>query len=283
MSLNLQTPIDYLKGVGPNRAKLLRQELSIHTYQDLLNLFPIRYIDKTKYYQINELQRHSSEFQIIGEFTHLKEVSQKRGKRLVATFQDATGNMELVWFRGHKWIRESIKLNTKYVVFGKINWFNHAFSIPHPEMELLKDHEKSLSTAMQAIYPSTEKLSNKGISNRVMIKMLQQLFTETSLNFKETLPAHLIDEQKLLSKNLAVFNIHFPKSQSLLSKSKFRLKFEELFYIQIQLILKNLLHKSKIKGFLFKSIGTYFNTFYQTHLPFELTNAQKHRYDFAYQ
>ncbi len=275
MSLNLQTPIDYLKGVGPNRAKLLRQELSIHTYQDLLNLFPIRYIDKTKYYQINELQRHSSEVQIIGEFTHLKEVSQKRGKRLVATFQDATGTMELVWFRGHKWIRESIKLNTKYVVFGKINWFNHAFSIPHPEMELLKDHEKSLSTAMQAIYPSTEKLSNKGISNRVMIKMLQQLFTETSLNFKETLPAHLIDEQKLLSKNLAVFNIHFPKSQSLLSKSKFRLKFEELFYIQIQLILKNLLHKSKIKGFLFKSIGTYFNTFYQTHLPFELTNAQK--------
>ena len=114
MSLNLQTPIDYLKGVGPNRAKLLRQELSIHTYQDLLNLFPIRYIDKTKYYQINELQRHSSEVQIIGEFTHLKEVSQKRGKRLVATFQDATGTMELVWFRGHKWIRESIKLNTKY-------------------------------------------------------------------------------------------------------------------------------------------------------------------------
>ncbi len=275
MSLNLQTPIDYLKGVGPNRAKLLRQELSIHTYQDLLNLFPIRYIDKTKYYQINELQRHSSEVQIIGEITHLKEVSQKRGKRLVATFQDATGTIELIWFRGHKWLRESIKLNTKYVVFGKINWFNHAFSIPHPEMELLKDHEKSLSTAMQAIYPSTEKLSNKGISNRVMIKMLQQLFTETSLNFKETLPTHLIDEQKLLSKNLAVFNIHFPKSQSLLAKSKFRLKFEELFYIQIQLILKNLLHKSKIKGFLFKSIGTYFNTFYQTHLPFDLTNAQK--------
>ena len=275
MITTLQTPIDYLKGVGPNRAKLLRQELNIHTYQDLVNLFPIRYIDKTRYYQINELQRHSSEVQIIGEITHLREVSQKRGKRLVATLHDKTGSIELVWFKGHKWIRESIKTDTKYVVFGKINWFNNSFSIPHPEIELLNDHEKSLSTAMQAIYPSTEKLSNKGISNRVMIKMQQQIFIEINSFFKETLPAYLIDDQKLLSKNLAVFNIHFPKSQSLLAKSIFRLKFEELFYIQVQLILKNLLHKSKIKGFPFKSIGSYFNSFYQRQLPFELTSAQK--------
>ncbi|MCB0461464.1 MAG: DUF559 domain-containing protein [Flavobacteriaceae bacterium] len=275
MNTNLQTPIDYLKGVGPNRADLLRKELGIHTYQDLINLFPNRYIDRTQYYKINQLQRNSAEVQIIGQITNLKEVAQKRGKRLVATFQDDTGSMELVWFRGHKWIRESIKPNEPYVIFGKINWFNGTFSMPHPEMELLKDHEKSLSSAMQAVYPSTEKLSNKGITNRVVIKIIQQLFIETKGTFAETLSENLLKEQKLISKSEALFNIHFPKSQSFLARAQFRLKFEELFYIQLQLILKNLIHKSKIKGFPFEKVGTYFNTFFEEHLPFELTNAQK--------
>ncbi|MEZ4796137.1 MAG: DUF559 domain-containing protein [Flavobacteriaceae bacterium] len=275
MNTNLQTPIDYLKGVGPNRADLLRKELGIHTYQDLINLFPNRYIDRTQYYKIKQLQQNSAEVQIIGQITSLKEVAQKRGKRLVATFQDETGTMELVWFRGHKWIRESIKTNTTYVIFGKTNWFNGTFSMPHPEMELLNDHEKNLSTAMQAVYPSTEKLSNKGITNRVIIKIMQQLFLDTKGKFTETLSEQLIKEQKLISKSEALFNIHFPKSQSLLARAQFRLKFEELFYIQLQLILKNLIHKSKIKGFSFEKVGSYFNSFFENHLPFELTNAQK--------
>lgn len=275
MNTNLQTPIDYLKGVGPNRADLLRKELGIHTYQDLINLFPNRYIDRTQYYKINQLQQNSAEVQIIGQITSLKEVAQKRGKRLVATFQDDTGTMEFVWFRGHKWIRDSIKLNTPYVAFGKINWFNGKFSIPHPELELVAEHEKNLRSAMQAVYPSTEKLSNKGITNRVIIKIMQQLFLETKGKFTETLSKNLIEEQKLLSKSEALFNIHFPKSQSLLARAQFRLKFEELFYIQLQLILKNLIHKSKIKGFPFTKVGDHFNTFFKEHLPFELTNAQK--------
>lgn len=275
MNTNLQTPIDYLKGVGPNRAELLRKELGIHTYQDLINLFPNRYIDRTQYYKINQLQRNSAEVQIIGQITNLKEVAQKQGKRLVATFKDDTGKMELVWFRGHKWIRESIKLNTPYVIFGKTNWFNGIYNMPHPEMQLLEDHEKNLSTAMQAVYPSTEKLSNKGIANRVIIKIMQQLFLETKGKFTETLSQTLIQEQKLLSKSEALFNVHFPKSPSLLARAEFRLKFEELFYIQLQLILKNLIHKSKIKGFPFETVGDYFNTFFEEHLPFELTNAQK--------
>ncbi|PTM08105.1 MAG: ATP-dependent DNA helicase RecG [Bacteroidetes bacterium] len=275
MNTNLQTPIDYLKGVGPNRAELLRKELGIHTYQDLINLFPNRYIDRTQYYKINQLQRNSAEVQILGQITSLKEVAQKRGKRLVAKFQDDTGTIELVWFRGHKWIRENIKLNTPYVIFGKINWFNGTFSIPHPEMELTEDHEKNLSSAMQAVYPSTEKLSNKGITNRVIIKIMQQLFIDTKGKFVETLSKPLLEEQKLMSKSEALFNVHFPKSQTLLARAQFRLKFEELFYIQLQLILKNLIHKSKIKGFPFEKVGTYFNTFFEQHLPFELTNAQK--------
>ncbi|MCK0179974.1 ATP-dependent DNA helicase RecG [Flavobacteriaceae bacterium S0862] len=275
MNANLQTPIDYLKGVGPNRAALLRKELGIHTYQDLINLFPNRYIDRTQYYKINQLQQNSAEVQIIGQITSFKEVAQKRGKRLIATFQDDTGTMEFVWFRGHKWIRDSIKLNTPYVAFGKINWFNGKFSIPHPELELIAEHEKNLRSAMQAVYPSTEKLSNKGITNRVIIKIMQQLFLETKGKFTETLSKNLIEEQKLLSKSEALFNIHFPKSQSLLARAQFRLKFEELFYIQLQLILKNLIHKSKIKGFPFTKVGDHFNIFFKEHLPFELTNAQK--------
>lgn len=275
MSVNLQTPIDYLKGVGPNRAELLRKELGIHTYQDLINLFPNRYIDRTKYYKINQIEQNSSEIQIIGSITNLQEVSQKRGKRLVATFKDDTGTMELVWFRGIKWIKESIKLNTPYVIFGRTNWFNGIYNMPHPEMELQQDHDKSLRSAMQAVYPSTETLSNKGITNRAVSKVIQQLFLETKGKFDETLPSELLNSQGLISKSEALFNIHFPKNQNLLSRAEFRLKFEELFYIQLQLILKNLIQKSRIKGHPFTQVGNYFNDFFQHHLPFELTNAQK--------
>ncbi|MFY0714279.1 ATP-dependent DNA helicase RecG [Seonamhaeicola sp. NFXS20] len=271
----LQTPIDYLKGVGPNRADLLRKELSIHTYQDLLNLFPNRYIDRTRYYKINQIQQSNAEIQVVGVITGFKEVAQKRGKRLVGTFQDDTGTMELVWFRGHKWIRESLKLNTSYVIFGKTNWFNGKFSMPHPDIETTEEHKKGLSSGIQPIYPSTEKLSNKGISNRVVSKIVQQLFLETKGRFAETLSPNLITELQLISKSEALLNIHFPKSQELLAKAQLRLKFEELFFIQLQLILKNLIHKSKIKGYPFKKVGTYFNTFFNNHLPFELTNAQK--------
>ncbi|WP_299229175.1 ATP-dependent DNA helicase RecG [uncultured Psychroserpens sp.] len=275
MSINLQTPIDYLKGVGPNRADLLRNELQIRTYQDLINLFPNRHIDRTTYYKINQLQRNSAEVQIIGKITGFKDVAQKRGKRLVATFEDDTGRIELVWFRGQKWVRDSIKLNTPYVIFGKTNWFNGVFNMPHPELEPLKTHEQNLRSSMQAVYPSTEKLANKGITNRVMSKIMQNLFLETKGRFTETLPNHLISELKLISKSDALFNIHFPKNQELLTRAEFRLKFEELFYIQLQLILKNLIHKSKIKGFPFETVGHYFNSFYKSHLPFNLTNAQK--------
>ena len=272
---SLQTPIVYLKGVGPNRAETLQSELGIHTFQDLLNLFPNRYIDKTQYYKIGQLQRNSADVQIVGKIVHLKSVEQKKGKRLVASFVDETGEMELVWFRGQKWIRENIKLNTPYVIFGKCNWFNGKFSMPHPEMELQKDHEQGLKVAMQPVYPSTEKLSNKGISNRVISKLVQQIFIETKGRFIETLSEKLLFELKLLPKSESLFNIHFPKNQELLARAQFRLKFEELFYIQMQLIAKNMLHKQKIKGFNFDQVGTIFNEFYKNHLPFELTGAQK--------
>ncbi|MCL9805261.1 ATP-dependent DNA helicase RecG [Flavobacterium amniphilum] len=272
----LETPIEYLKGVGPQRGELLRKELNIHKYRDLLNLYPNRYIDRTRYYKINQLQNTPTEVQIVGKIIHIKTVEFGKGKkRLTATFIDDTGEMELVWFQGIKWIRESIKVNFPYVIFGKINAFNGQFSMPHPEMEGLEEHKASLRSAMQSIYPSTEKLSNKGISNKVINKMMQQLFIETHSLFTETLPDYLIHELQLIPKNAALFNIHFPKSQELLSKAQFRLKFEELFFIQLQLITKNLIRKHKIKGHPFGNVGDYFTDFYKYHLPFELTNAQK--------
>ena len=276
MSNNLlQTPIEYLKGVGPNRGELLRKELGIHKYQDLINLFPNRYIDRTRYYKINELQNNNAEVQIIGKIINIKTVEQKRGKRLVATFVDDTGQMELVWFQGHKWIRESLKLNVVVVIFGKCTSFNGLFNMAHPEIELLSEHEQSLRSAMQPVYPSTETLTNRGISNRAINKMMQQLFLETQALFSETLPDYLVNELKLIPKNVALFNIHFPKSADILARAQFRLKFEELFFIQLQLITKNLIRKHKIKGHPFDKVGENFNDFFKNHLPFELTNAQK--------
>lgn len=272
----LLTPIEYLKGVGPNRGELLRKELGIHKYGDLVNFFPNRYIDRTRYYKVNELQNNFAEVQIIGKIINIKTVEfGKNQKRLVATFVDDTGQMELVWFQGHKWIRESLKLNEICVIFGKCTSFGNAFNMAHPEIELMSEHEQSLRSAMQPVYPSTETLTNRGISNRVINKLMQQLFLETQALFTETLPDYLIQELKLIPKKTALFNIHFPKSTEVLAKAKFRLIFEELFFIQLQLITKNLIRKHKIKGHPFTTVGQHFNDFYRNHLPFELTNAQK--------
>ncbi|MDJ0646918.1 MAG: ATP-dependent DNA helicase RecG, partial [Flavobacteriaceae bacterium] len=184
--IDLHTSIDYLKGVGPARAELLRKELGIRMLADLVNFFPNRYIDRTQFLKINQLQQNSAEVQVIGKITHLKTVKQKRGTRLVATFVDETGTMELVWFRGAKWIKDNLKIDTPYVAFGRTNWFNGLFNMPHPELDLVQDYKKGLQTSMQPVYPSTEVLSNKGITNRVVVKMMQNLFALTGMDFVET-------------------------------------------------------------------------------------------------
>ncbi len=271
----LQTPITYLKGVGSARAEILQKELGIKTYGDLANLFPYRYVDRTQFYKTNQLHAIDTEVQIIGKIIHLKEVKQKRGSRLVATFSDDVGSIELVWFRGIKWIKDNLKINVPYVAYGKTSVFNRKFTISHPELELVTEYKKNLRTAMQAVYPSTETLTKSGVSNRVISKMIQELFLTIKGKFSETLSKDICEKLALYSKDEAMFSIHFPRSQADLSKAQFRLKFEELFYIQIQLLRKKLLHKTKIKGFKLDKIGNYFNDFYTNNLPFTLTNAQK--------
>ena len=271
----LQTPIEYLKGVGPSRANLLKQELSLYTFQDLLHFFPHRYIDRSTFFKIKDLPKNSSEVQIKGEIIKVEMIRQKRGKRLVATFTDGQSNMELVWFRGHQWIKESLKLNIKCVIFGRLNWYANRPSMPHPEMETLENFDKGFSKSLQAVYPSTEKLLNKGISQRVMIKMMQELLISFKDPFAETLPEDLRSKYKLIDKNTALKNIHFPENQDILTAAQNRLKYEELFFVQLQLLMKNLQRKQKIKGFVFGKIGNQFNTFFSKNLPFELTDAQK--------
>ncbi len=271
----MQTALVYLKGVGPERARLLKEELQLRTYQDLLHFFPNRYIDRSRFYPINELPQNNAEIQIKGRITAISFIQQKRGKRMVATFKDHTGQMELVWFRGHQWIRDQLKINEDYVIFGRLNWFKGKASMPHPELELEQNFQKNLKISFYPIYPSTEKLINKGISQKVIQKMVVQLLQTQSQAFSETLPKALLNQYKLISKNQALRQIHFPDEQHQLTRAQIRLKFEEFFYMQMQLVLKNVQRKQKIKGHLFEKVGSNFNNFFTDHLPFELTEAQK--------
>ena len=271
----LHTPIDYLNGVGPARAKLLKAELGISTYGDLANLFPNRYIDKTKYYKINELVPDSAHVQIIGKVTHIKTMGDGRSSRLVATFIDGTGSMELVWFKGQKYFKDNLKLNVPYVIYGKVSKYGSKYNVAHPDVELLKDHRSRQQSAMTPIYPSTEQLTKRNVTNKMMVRMMQQLFSEVQHSFTETLSDQIRSQHQLVDKNTAMYNAHFPKSAALLQQSIYRLKFEELFFIQMELLLQNRIRKTRIKGYSFEKVGEYFNDFYSNHLPFELTGAQK--------
>ncbi len=273
---DLNLPIEYLKGVGPNRANVIKKELNIFTVNELLHFFPYKYLDRSKYYKINELTRNNkSEVQIIGKIVHLKTVEQKRGKRLVATFSDGTSKMELVWFRGHQWIKDNLKLNVDYVVFGKTNWYGQTVSMPHPEMELVDEHQNKTQPGLQAVYPSTEALGKKNISNKVMQRIMAEAINYALPMLDDILPNELKQKHNLMPKQQAIFYVHFPENADKLNWAQFRIKFEELFLIQMQLINQNLFRKQKIQGYPLEVVGEKFNTFYSEYLPFPLTNAQK--------
>jgi ATP-dependent DNA helicase RecG len=269
----LEKPIDYLKGVGPNRAQLLRGELGIHTYKDMLCVFPNRYIDRTRFYKIGELAQSQADVQIIGQITHIETINTGKHKRLVATFEDATGQIELVWFRGVKWVQKNLKTHTDYVAFGRLNWFGKKCSIAHPELDLEIDSKKQ--GVFQPIYPSTEKLASRGISNRIIRQIISNLFDEVNSRFSETLSEELMNYHNLIDRSKALRAIHFPSHQNELAQAQYRLKFEELFFIQLQILRRKQHLKNKFKGLVFDKVGSYFNEFYQQHLPFDLTNAQK--------
>jgi ATP-dependent DNA helicase RecG len=271
----LSTPIAYLKGVGPKRAEVLQKEMDVHTYEDLLHYYPFRYVDKSQFYKISEIHSDLPYIQLVGKIIRLEEVGQKRSKRLVAHLQDETGTLELVWFKGIKWIKNSLKGNLTYVVFGKPNLFNGKINIAHPEIESVEEYKKNKGNGLQPIYPSSEKLSNKGLTNKAIGKLTQVLLPQLKNQLSETLSADLLQKLNLPSREKALFDIHFPQNSQDLQRAQYRLKFEELFFIQLQLIQMKQVRQRKLKGHNFSSIGDHFNTFYKDHLPFELTNAQK--------
>ncbi|MCX6234910.1 MAG: ATP-dependent DNA helicase RecG [Bacteroidetes bacterium] len=271
----LTTPVEYLKGIGPKRAELLKNELSIYTFGDLLEYFPFRYIDRSRLYKIIEINNDLSYVQICGRLRHIQMVGKGPASRLVATLQDDSGEIELVWFQGIKWIKDKLVSGSEYLVFGKPALFSGRYNIPHPEIDVFNAQASAVSETFQPFYNSSEKLKASGFNSRGFSKVMKILVTSAKGHIPETLPKDITEHFGFISREEALLNIHFPKDQPILAKAESRLKFEELFYIQLRLLRLKLIRISKIQGHPFSHVGEYFNSFYYRNLPFPLTNAQK--------
>lgn len=275
MASILDENITYLKGVGPQKADLLASELGIKSYYDLIYYFPYRYLDRSKIYKINELNGNLSYIQIKGKAIHAETVGENRKQRLIITLADDTGTTKLIWFKGAKWIKDKIKANTEYIVFGKPTVFNNAINFTHPELDEASKTQQNKEYNFQAFYNTSEKMKARFLNSKAIHTLQLGLLPKIKNKIRETLPAHLLQEHKLLQLGEALYNIHLPLSQELLQQAIFRLKLEELLYIQLKILrLKH--HQSvSVKGFIFSTVGEYFNKFYKECIPFELTNAQK--------
>lgn len=267
------TPVEYLKGVGPQRAALLNKELNIFNFGDLLQHYPFRYEDRTRFYSINEISDDMPYVQIKGRITEKKLIGSGIKKRLVADFSDGTGVIELVWFQGINWISEKIKTGIDFVVFGKPALFGNRYSIAHPEIEPLTE-KNSQGGSLHPVYPLTERLRSKHLDSKIFSKLIHDLLAIARDKIRETLPTQLLQEKKLLAKQQAIINIHFPQNLQLLAQAQMRLKFEELFYVQLRLLKMKVIRKEKFKGLVFTDT-TLLKKFYNEHLPFALTEAQK--------
>jgi ATP-dependent DNA helicase RecG len=272
----LDTPIEFLKGVGPMRAELLRTELGIRFYGDLLLYFPFRHIDRSQFYAISEIDANAAMVQVKGRFIRIDAIGKQRATRMVGAFQDEQGAiMEVAWFRSLTWIKQSIKLNTDYVLFGKPGLFNGKLQMTHPEIELLENFNKPLKGGLEGVYNTTEKLKARKIDSRVIRKLMETLLPLVIKSIPETLPGYIRKRQKLQPKQWSLKEIHFPENMESLAQAKHSLKFEELFYVQMRLMSIKAKRNKEIPGQVLSAVGEHFNNFYTNHLPFELTNAQK--------
>jgi len=271
----LDSDIKFLQGVGPKRAELLYKEVNVKTFKDLLFFFPFRYVDRTKIYSISEVEPSMSYIQLRGKITKIDIVGgRSKGKRLVATFTDPTGVIDLVFFQGIKWISEKLKLHTEYIVFGKPSTFNNTINIIHPEIESISEANQSYAGNMIGVYPSTERLRNNGLGNKQISRIMAQLLKQCRGAISETLPPYLVEKKKLLSIAEALHNIHFPKDMKILALAQLRLKFEELFYLQLSLLKQKSIRDRGMDGIVMKKVGRFFNNGY-SNITFELTGAQK--------
>ena len=274
--LSIITPIEYLKGVGPQKADVLKKELQIFTIGDLLEYYPFRYIDRTQFHKIRQLHPDLIGAQVLGRLIQLQEVGDKKVKRLVGIFKDETGSMELVWFQSITYLKKSLKVGAVYIIYGKPTEFNGQISITHPEIDLYNSQEKKIGNlTMQPVYSSTEKLKKFNLDTKGIQRLQQTALEIVYRNLRETLPEYLIAKHKLINYQKALLSIHFPQNVDDLNNAVRRMKFEELFLIQLRLLRNKQLNTQKYKGHTFDKVGAKFNTFFNTRLPFPLTNAQK--------
>lgn len=273
---SLDTGIEFLKGVGPKRAELLQKDLGIFTCGHLLSHFPFRYIDRTRFYKINELNPDLPYVQILGRITSKELIGEKHKKRIVARLTDETGSIELVWFQSLKWVDENVIRGRVYIIFGKPVVFNGVYSISHPELE---NYPRPVTVTgnltLQPVYHSTDKLKKSFLDSKGIQKLQATVIEQFLREIRETIPPYILEKYKMLPKGEALLNIHFPKNLSALKHAERRLKFEELFFIQLQMLHNKQQRELRFKGHLFGVVGERLNTFYKEILPFELTNAQK--------
>ncbi len=290
--LSTITPIEYLKGVGPARADLLKQELGIFTFGDLLRHYPFRYIDRTQFHRLSEVRPEMDAAQVIGRLVHLEELGERKGRRLVGQFVDDTGQVELVWFQSIPWLKKNLMVGTAYVLYGKPTLFNSQLSFTHPEMERYDSSAGIMGSAtavgsgsipvgitgsasLQPVYSSTEKMKKAGLDSRGFQKLMTHLLEAIGSKVVEELPEYLLAKHQLIGMQQACRGIHFPQHQQELAQAVRRLKFDELFFIQLKLLKNKMLQTVRFKGHRFEEVGQRFNTFYAERLPFELTEAQK--------
>ncbi|MFK7953995.1 MAG: ATP-dependent DNA helicase RecG [Ekhidna sp.] len=266
-------PIEFLKGVGPQRAELLQKEMQIFTFGDLLQHYPFRHEDRSTFYKVNQLKADLPYVQLIGEFKSFKTVGTGRKSRLVGIFADETGSVEMVWFKGAQWIQKSITIGVKYVAFGKASLFNGKFNIAHPEIEI-QTEKNSKGGYLQPVYHTSEKLRKRNLDSKYFSKMMKVLLVEAVNQIQETLPEDLVSQFKLIDKKTAVVSMHFPRTAQHLSQAQNRMKFEELFFVQLRLIKLKIARTEKFRGAVLGQ-SILLNQFYEKYLPFELTGAQK--------
>ncbi len=270
----LQTDIQFVPGVGPKKAEILNKEIDVFTLGDLLRWYPYRYIDRSRMYYVHEIDGSMPFIQLKGKIMSFETLGEGRKKRLVAHFTDGTGFIDLIWFQGLKYIENKYKLNQEYIVFGKPTLFNNRWNIAHPEIDPYLS-EADRPEGLMAMYNTTEKMKNHFLHSKAIHKIIENGFAMIRDRLPETLPSDVLQAARLMPYHDAIENIHFPKNPILLRDAEYRLKFEELFYIQLNIVRFAADRKAKLNGFVFRKVGKYFNTFYEKHLPFPLTNAQK--------
>ena len=266
--------IKYLQGVGPQRATLLNKELAIYSLHDLFYYFPYKYVDRSRLYYIHEIDGNMPYIQLKGQILSFETVGEGRQRRLVAHFSDGTGVVDLVWFQGIKYLMGKYKAHEEYIVFGKPTVFNGRINIAHPDIDLAKD--LTLSTmGLQPYYNTTEKMKRAGLNSHALEKLMNNAFALLQGTLSETLSPNVVEENHLMSLDEAIHNIHFPQNPEKLRRAQYRLKFEELFYIQLNILRYTKDRQRKYRGLVFERVGEVFNTFYSQNLPFQLTGAQK--------